>query len=103
MKMTMVWISSIPIIKSVLCGYFEADIEEIVRKWNIQTVHVFISSSVSFTFYLGQLMNNNQFRKIIVYHYDNTQFIWGIDIMRSGPQKAIVWAKGLSCPSISMS
>lgn len=82
---------------------FEADIEKIVRNWNIQTVHVVISSSVPFTFYLGQLMNNNQFRKIIVYHYDHTRFTWGIDIMESDPQKAIVWAKGLNCPSTSMS
>lgn len=72
---------------------FEADIENIVRKWNFRTVHIVISSSVPFTFYLGQLMNNNQFHKIIVYHYDHTRFTWGIDIMETDPQKAIVWAK----------
>ena len=75
---------------------FEADIEQIVRKWNLQTVHIVISSSVPFTFYLGQLMNNNQFNKIIVYHYDHTRFTWGIDIMESDPEKAIIWAKALA-------
>ncbi len=71
---------------------FEADIEKIVRDNNVQVVHIVISSSVPFTFYLGQLMSNNQFRKIIVYHYDHTRFTWGIDVMESDPQKALVWA-----------
>jgi hypothetical protein len=75
---------------------FKDDIEKIVRRWNIQTVHIVISSSVPFTFYLGQLMNNNQFRKIIVYHYDHTRFTWGIDMMERDPQKAIVWATALA-------
>lgn len=75
-------------------GSFEEDIEKLVRHKNIKTVHIVISSSVSFTFYLGQLMNNNQFEKIIVYHYDHTRFTWGIDIMERNPEKAIVWVPG---------
>lgn len=73
---------------------FEEDIEKLVRNWNIKTVHVVISSSVPFTFYLGQLMNNNQFNRILVYHYDRTKFTWGIDIMETDPEKAVVWARG---------
>ena len=69
---------------------FESDIEKFVRNWNIKTVHIVISSSVPFTFYLGQLMKNNQFNKIIVYHYDRTKFTWGIDITESDPGRSIV-------------
>lgn len=69
---------------------FEADIEDFVRAHNIKTVHIVLSSSVAFTFYLGQLMSNNQFHKIIVYHYDRTTFTWGIDITENDPEKAVV-------------
>lgn len=38
-------------------------------------------------------MSNNQFHKIIVYHYDHTKFTWGIDISEPNPEKAVVWVK----------
>lgn len=74
---------------------FVEDIEKIVRENNIKTVHVILSTSVPFTFYLAQRMCSNQFQKIIVYHYDHTKFTWGIDITEPNAEKAIMWARSV--------
>ena len=39
-----------------------------------------LSTSVAFTFYLGQQLNNRQTPQIIVYHYENGTYPWGIRI-----------------------
>lgn len=72
---------------------FAEDIRKIVKENNIQTIHIVISSSVPFVFYLAQQMNTNQYPQIIVYHFDNGKYTWGIDIKESDPIKAVTWTK----------
>lgn len=68
------------------------DLRERVKERGIETIHLVISSSVPFTFYLAQQMNTHQFCKIIVYHYDHGKYTWGIDVAETDAKKAIRWA-----------
>lgn len=68
-----------------------SDLREFVKEREIETIHIVISSSVPFTFYLAQQMNTNQFCKIIVYHYDHGRYTWGIDITELNAEKAVKW------------
>lgn len=61
----------------------------LVAKYNIKTIHMVISSSVAFTFLLGQSFNNNRFPEVIVYHFEGGEYYWGIN-MRKSPQSAFV-------------
>lgn len=61
----------------------------LVEKYNIKTIHMVISSSVAFTFLLGQSFNNNRFPEVIVYHFEGGEYYWGIN-MRKSPQSAFV-------------
>lgn len=61
----------------------------LVAKYNIKTIHMVISSSVAFTFLLGQSFNNNMFPEVIVYHFEGGEYYWGIN-MRKSPQSAFV-------------
>lgn len=66
---------------------FVSDIRKICKERNIKKIHMVLSTSVPFTFYLAQEMNSNQFPEIIVYHYDHGCYTWGIDIQ----SESIVW------------
>lgn len=67
-----------------------SDMRRLIKKYNISTMHILISSSVPFTFYFAQQLNTQQFPKIIVYQYENQKYTWGIDITEKNPEKAIV-------------
>lgn len=82
--------SSIERIQFFADGFID-EIRKLVKKYNISTIHILISSSVPFTFYLAQQMNTQQFPKIIVYQYENQKYRWGINVAEKDPQKAIVW------------
>ena len=69
------------------------DLRKIIKERGIETIHLAISSSVPFTFYLAQQMNTNQFCKIIVYHYDHGKYTWGIDVTEPEARKAIRWVE----------
>jgi hypothetical protein len=69
------------------------DIRQLVKDRNILTIHVAISSSVPFTFYLAQQMNTQQYPQIIVYHYEPGRYTWGIDIRETDPAKAVIMSK----------
>ena len=65
-------------------------IREIVKKYDIQCIHMVISSSVAFTFFLGAGFSSQHDPNVIVYHYDNGKYIWGIDMKRNGSDAVII-------------
>lgn len=75
---------------------FVDDIRKICKERNIRKIHIVLSTSVPFTFYLAQQMNTNQFPEIVVYHYDisdERKYPWGIRIKNSNADDAVVWTK----------
>lgn len=74
---------------------FADDIRKLVKEKNIETIHLVISSSVPFTFYLAQQMNTNQYPQIIVYQYEPGKYTWGIDVKETVPEKAVTWIQNL--------
>lgn len=74
---------------------FAEDIRKLVKEKNIETIHLVISSSVPFTFYLAQQMNTNQCPQIIVYQYEPGKYTWGIDVKETVPEKAVTWIQTL--------
>ena len=69
-----------------------SDLRDHVKERGISTIHMVISSSVPFTFYLGQQMNTQQFCKTVIYHYDQGKYTWGIDVTEPNAEKAVVWS-----------
>ena len=59
-------------------------IREIVKKYSIKKVHMVISSSVAFTFFLAQGYSEHHDPEIIVYHYDKGKYTWGINMGEQG-------------------
>jgi len=55
-------------------------IRECVKKYQIKKIHLIISSSVAFTFFLGQAFSNQHDPITIIYHYQNNEYRWGICI-----------------------
>ena len=66
------------------------NIEVICKERNIARAHIAISASTPFTFFLAQRLKSNQIPDIIVYHYENSSYPWGIRIKETDPQNAIV-------------
>ena len=65
-------------------------IRELVKKYDIRCIHLVISSSVAFTFFLGAGFSSQHDPDIIVYHYDNGKYVWGIDMKKSGSDAIII-------------
>ena len=65
-------------------------IRELVKKYDIRCIHMVISSSVAFTFFLGTGFSSQHDPDIIVYHYDNGKYIWGIDMKKNGLDAIII-------------
>lgn len=49
-----------------------------VKEYGMQKLHIVIASSVAFTFALGQSFSNQMDPQIVVYHYANGNYYWGI-------------------------
>ncbi len=64
-------------------------IRDRVKKYNIRKLHLMISSSVAFTFLLGTSFSEQHDPEIIVYHYENGQYTWGINMGRNGEESVI--------------
>lgn len=64
-------------------------IRECVKKYQIKRIHLVISSSVAFTFFLGQAFSNQHDPITIIYHYQNNEYRWGICINEAS-EKALV-------------
>lgn len=65
-------------------------IREIIKQHDIRRIHMVISSSVAFTFFLGAGFSFQHDPDIIVYHYENGKYIWGIDMKKSGTSSVII-------------
>lgn len=68
------------------CIAIAEQIRKICRQYNINKIHMVLSTSVNFTFALGQHLNNNQIPEIIVYHYKKGEdpcYPWGISIQKN--------------------
>lgn len=69
-------------VKSIL-----KDIRALVREKDINKIDMVISSSVIFTFALGQALSSTYDPEIIIYHYDrngesNKKYPWGISVFK---------------------
>ena len=69
---------------------YATKVREIVKRYDIRCIHMVISSSVAFTFFLGAGFSSQHDPDIIVYHYDNGKYIWGIDMKRNGSDAVII-------------
>lgn len=68
------------------CTAITHELRKICKQCNLKKVHIVLSTSVNFTFVLGQYLNNNQIPEIIVYHYkkgDDPCYPWGISIQKN--------------------
>ena len=65
------------------------NIREINKKYKIEKVHMVISSSVAFTFFLAQGYSAQHDPEIVVYHYEHENYSWGIEINKK-PENAFV-------------
>lgn len=57
---------------------------EMVKKYSIKKIHMVISSSVAFTFFLAQGYSEHHDPEIIVYHYEKGRYTWGINMSEQG-------------------
>ena len=64
-------------------------IRNAVIKYNIKRIHMVISSSVAFTFFLAQGFSQQHDPEIIVYHYEQGTYPWGIS-MHQNSDKAYI-------------
>jgi hypothetical protein len=70
-----------------------SEIRKIVKDNGITKIHMVISSSVAFTFALGQALSNNYDPEIIIYHFDINnpkKYPWGISLSKDFTEAIIV-------------
>lgn len=65
-------------------------IRQLVKKYSIKRIHMVISSSVAFTFFLAQGYSEHHDPEIIVYHYDKGKYTWGINMSEQGRNAFII-------------
>lgn len=56
------------------------EVRGIVQDKDIKKIHLCISSSVAFTFAIGQGLSKNYDPQVIVYNYEDQKYTWGVDI-----------------------
>ena len=71
-------------------------IGEICKKHKIERVHIVISASTAFTFMLAQSMNSNQIPEIAVYHYETSNYPWGILVREADCGNAVFFTESKS-------
>lgn len=59
-------------------------IRDLEKKYDIRKLHLLIASSVAFTFFLGTAFSAQHDPSIVVYHYRNGEYVWGIDMSKKG-------------------
>lgn len=65
--------------------YILKKLRDVVKENNINKIHMVISSSVAFTFALGQAFSSNYDPEIIIYHYQRNSLVmypWGISLFK---------------------
>lgn len=65
-------------------------IREIYREKSIKTIHLCMSTSVAFTFALGQGFSKNYDPKVIIYNYENQEYVWGLKLFEKSEDSIII-------------
>ncbi|MCR5103925.1 MAG: SAVED domain-containing protein [Eubacterium sp.] len=63
------------------------------KEYDIRIIHLLIASSVCFAFYIGRNCSAQIDPQIIVYHYQNGQYTWGISVNGDNSKKQIIELK----------
>lgn len=66
------------------------EIREIYREKDIKTIHLCISSSVAFTFALGQGFSKNYDSEVIIYNYEKQEYAWGLKLFEKSEDSIII-------------
>lgn len=66
------------------------NIRDCVKKYGIRKIHLVISSSVAFTFFLGQAFSAQHEPITVVYHFQNGAYPWGICINEPADKALII-------------
>lgn len=66
------------------------NIRDIVMERNIKLIHLCISSSVAFTFALGQGFSKNYDPKVVIYNYENQEYKWGLKLFEKSEDSIVV-------------
>ena len=56
------------------------EVRNLVKKYDIQRIHMAIASSAAFTFFLGMAYSKQHDPECIVYHYEMPHYPWGLSI-----------------------
>ena len=67
-------------------------VRELVKKYDIIKIHLLISSSAAFTFFLGMAYSKQHDPECVVYHYQRPNYPWGISI-KATADRCIIQAK----------
>lgn len=65
------------------------EIRAICKEKNIKTIHLCISSSVAFTFALGQGFSKNYDPDVIIYNYEKQEYVWGLKLFEKSEDSVI--------------
>ena len=65
------------------------NIRKLCREKEIKLIHLCISSSVAFTFALGQGFSEKYDPKVIIYNYENQNYSWGLNLFESSENNII--------------
>lgn len=65
------------------------EIRAIYKEKNIKTIHLCISSSVAFTFALGQGFSKNYDPEVIIYNFEKQEYVWGIKLFEESKDSII--------------
>lgn len=65
-------------------------IREVCRDKEIKLIHLCISSSVAFTFSLGQGFSKNYDPEVIIYNYEKQEYAWGLKLFERSENSIII-------------
>ena len=71
------------------------EIREVCRDKKIKLIHLCISSSVAFTFALGQGFSKNYDPEVIIYNYEKQEYAWGLKLFERSENSIIIPQKSL--------
>ena len=78
------------------------EIRSIYKQKDIKIIHLCISSSVAFTFALGQGFSRNYDPEVIIYNYEKQEYIWGLKLFEKSEDSIIDLQNILDEPSKSI-
>ena len=75
--------------------YIFDEIRAVYREKKIKIIHLCISSSVAFTFALGQGFSKNYDPEVIIYNYEKQEYAWGLKLFEKSENSIIIPQKCL--------